>query len=130
MRDKASRITELEKAVAELREELDRLRTGQRGSSMRQTWCCPACGGKQLFHFRHITELTRNGVVELTLQKEYSSWWGLQLSAAPLEAYVCRSCRLVEWDVISLDDVKPDGKEVVAVEAQAAPAAAAHGPYR
>lgn len=127
MGEEAGRIAALEAAVAELRDEVERLRRG-RTHSMQQTHRCPVCGGTRLFHFKRIKDLGHNQMIDLALQKDYSSWWGMQMSAAPLEAFACRNCRLVEWNAISLDDVQPDGKEVVELDGSEPPVPAE--PYR
>ncbi len=109
------RITALETAVAELRDEVERLRAG-RNRSMRDTLQCPACGSTRILHFTRIKDLGHNQMVDLALQRQYSIWRGVKLSAAALEAFACRGCRLVEWHAISLDDVEPDGNEVVELD--------------
>ncbi len=86
------------------------------------------CGGRRILHFRKIQEMTHGGMVDLSLQKEYSTWWGMKHSAGALEAYACRNCRFIEWHAISLDDVTPDGKEVVEIESAERPMDPA--PYR
>jgi hypothetical protein len=126
--DNDHRIAVLEAALAEVRIELERLREPRRSGSMHQTHSCPVCGATRLLHFRKIQEMTRNGMVDLALQKEHSVWWGLRESAAALEAYACRNCRLIEWHAISLDDVNPDGKDVVEIEGGERPVDPA--PYR
>src|SRR4249919_3296077 len=114
--DANQRIAALEAAVLELRQELAQRRE-PRARSMRQTHRCPVCGGGRLLHFRRIHEMAHGGMIDLALQKQFSTWWGIQLSAAVLEAFACRNCRLVEWHAITLDDVKPDGTTVVELEA-------------
>lgn len=126
-----ARLAALEATVAELRDELGRLRlhtTARRG--MRETYRCSACGGTKILHFAHIKEMAHSGMVDLVLQKEASLWTGRILHrGGALEAFACRSCRLVEWHAISLDDVTPDGSEVV--ELDGTPEAAADpSPYR
>jgi hypothetical protein len=124
-----ARIAALETAVSELRQELDLLRKG-RTRSMRETYRCPACGGAKILHFTRIKELSHGGMIDLALQKQWSTWWGVKLSAAPLEAFVCRNCRLVEWHAISVDEVEPDGNEVVELDGNAHGRAMDPGPYR
>lgn len=123
-----ARIRALETAVTELRDEIDRLRKG-RNHSMRATHSCPACGGTRILHFTRIKDLAHNQMVDLALQKQFSVWWGVKLSAGALEAYACRSCRLVEWHAISLDDVEPDGQEVIELDGSTGERPVP-GPYR
>jgi hypothetical protein len=109
-----ARIAALETTVAELRDELERLRAPRR--SMRETYRCSSCGGTKVLHFAHVKDLAHNGMVDLALQKYYSSFWGLKASAGALEAFVCRNCRLVEWHAISLRDVQVDGVDVIELD--------------
>jgi hypothetical protein len=113
-----ARLTALEAAVAELRAQLAHARRPQI-RSMRVTHRCPACNGGRLLHFRTIKDVTHGAVMNLSLQKDYSAWWGVKLSAGTLEAYACCGCRLVEWSAVTLDDIKPDGTDVVEITAPA-----------
>jgi len=122
------RIAALEAAVDDLRREVDRLKR-TRGRSMRETHRCPACGGGRVLRFREIKDLAHAGTVDLSLQKEYSSWWGLRRSSGHLEAYACRACRLVEWHAATLDDIEVDGEIVVELVAEDAPVPET-APYR
>ena len=128
--DKAHReqIAALAAAVADLQAEVEHLRKG-RIRAMRETHRCSACGGTRLLHFKRIKDVAEGRMVDLALQKEFSAWWGVKLSAAALEAFACRNCRLVEWHAISLDDVQPDGDEVVELEGSA-PEPPSASPYR
>lgn len=107
--DRDARIHALEARVAELDAQLRRPRM----TSMRATGRCPACSGQRVLHFRKIKDVAHGGVHDLSLQKDYSPWWGVKLVAGALEAYACRTCKLVEWHAVTLDDVKPDGEDVV-----------------
>ncbi|MEO7097220.1 MAG: hypothetical protein ABI175_28425, partial [Polyangiales bacterium] len=110
-----ARIAALETTVAELREELERMRrTPHR--SMRETYRCSRCGGTKVLHFAHVKDLAHNGMVDLALQKDFSAFWGMKSSGGALEAFACRSCRIVEWHAISLDDVQPDGTDVIELD--------------
>ena len=51
------------------------------------------------------------------------------LHAGALEAFACRACRVIEWYATTLDDVKPDGKDVVELEADSSEIPEL-GPYR
>ena len=123
------RITMLEAALADLRQELEQLRT-TRSRSMRETLCCPVCGNTKILHFPRIKDVAHNSMVDLALQKEFSGFWGLTRSAGALETYACRNCRLVEWHVVSLDDVQVDGTTVIELDGAAEPGAQDAGPYR
>jgi hypothetical protein len=121
----SDRIIQLTAAVAELQDEVARLRARR---TMRQSHSCPACGGTRVIHFKQVKEMAHNSMVELALQKSHSVFWGLRHTAAALEAFVCPTCLLVEWHVISLDGVEIDGTEVV--ELDGAAAAPPSSPYR
>ena len=123
------KVIALQAAVDELRRDLDELRRARRGS-MRDTHRCPACGGGQLLHFRRIKDVAQNGIVDFALAKQWDVWrWrSLHDVGGVLEAFACRACRLVEWHAISLDDVKPDGEDVVELTAE--DPAPGDGPYR
>jgi hypothetical protein len=106
----ANRIARLEATVDKLVAELERLQQG-RTRSMAESGRCPACGTTPVLHFRRVMEATRNGLVDLALRKE-RSFWGV-IGEGPLEAFLCRGCRLVEWRASSLDGLEPDGDVVV-----------------
>jgi hypothetical protein len=124
-----ARIAALEATVGELRDELHRLRTTPR-RAMRETYRCSSCGGTKIIHFTRIKELAQDGMVDLALQKQYHTWWGIKLSAAPLEAFVCKNCRLVEWHAITLADVRPDGDEVAELDGSEGERSMDPTPYR
>lgn len=122
-----ARLAQLEATVEDLRRELERQRT-QRRLPMRQTHRCPACGGGRVLQVTLVEDMT-GGVasVPLSLVKEHPLFGTKHLG--PLEAFVCRSCMLVEWHATSLGGVAPDGKIVIEHDAvvEADPDA---GPYR
>src|SRR4051812_33116171 len=130
-RGRSERIVGLEAAVESLREELRvalaHVQAG-RTATMRESSRCPACGGAKVLHFRHVKDVLHGKTVDLALQHEVSRFWGTVISAGPLEAFACRSCRFVEWYAISLEDVEVDGDDVVELEAP--PAQSPDGPYR
>lgn len=114
-----ARIAALESAVADLRRDLEAARRPQM-RSMRVTRRCPACGGGRLLHCRRIKDVGYNMHFDLSLQKKISRFFGIermQGAAGALEAYACRTCRLVEWHASTVDDVKPDGNEIVELTA-------------
>ncbi len=110
-----ARIAALEATVGELRDELERLRTTPR-RSMRETFRCAACGGTKVLHFTHVKDVAHNGMVDFSLQKHFSTFWGLKAPGGALEAFACRNCRLVEWHAISLGDVHADGQDVIELD--------------
>ena len=124
-----ARIAALEATVGELRDELQRLRTTSR-RAMRETYRCSSCGGTKVLHFAHVKDMAHNGMVDLALQKESSTWWGMKSSAGALEAFACRNCRLVEWHAISLDDVQVDGTDVIELDGSAGERSMDPTPYR
>jgi hypothetical protein len=125
MQDLEVRLAALEAQVAALRGELAGV---GRGHTMRQTHRCPACGHGRVLQFRVIPDVGPNQLHLLTLQKQRSVWFGVQSEAAPLEAFVCKACRLVEWHVTSLDGVEVDGSNIVELIAEEPPPSSE--PYR
>src|SRR5262249_52010297 len=79
------RIAKLEAVVEELSVALERSSPQPKIHSMRHTHRCPSCNGGKLLHFRRVQDVAHNGMVDLALQKNYSMWWGLKLSAGVLE---------------------------------------------
>ncbi len=124
-----ARLAALEATVAELKGELEQLRRTPR-RSMRETYRCSACGGTQILHFAHLKDVAHNGMVDLSLQKQFSIWRGLHHTGGSLEAFACRNCRLVEWHAISLADVSPDGIEVIELDGSTADRPMDPSPYR
>lgn len=104
------RLMALELAVSELRAELDAARTRIR--TMRQTLTCPSCGGRRILHFRYINESNALGLTPLSLTTQYSGWRGV-LPGDPLEAFICKQCGLLEWHASGLENIEPDGEQVV-----------------
>lgn len=102
------RIASLEVIIAELRAQLDR---PPRRDSMRQTLTCPCCGGGRILGVKQVKEYTHGGLTPLALGNKTT--WFADGSGDPLQAYVCRGCRYVEWHVASLDKLVPDGENVI-----------------
>jgi hypothetical protein len=124
MSDHEARIAALEDAVAQLQRELARRR-----GSMTQMRRCPACGSGSLFHFTQVQERQHGGrLSELALHHDRGLFFTDEI--APLEAFACRSCRLVEWHARTLDNVIADGNEVIALEAGPEAPAPKMTPYR
>ena len=96
---------------------------------MRQTGRCPSCNAGSLLHFRRVRERTDSGLTDLSLLKRSSAWGFSVKEGAPLEAYACRACHLVEWHAITFEDIEVDGEHIVEITAPADPEADA-GPYR
>ncbi len=125
-----ARYATLESAIAGLRAELARLQR-PRISSMRATGRCPSCQGRRLLHFKRIEDVSDTGTVQLSLQKHHASFWSIiGTDTGVLEAFACRACRLVEWNAISLDDVRVDGTEVVELDGPDDADDPVTGPYR
>src|SRR5688572_2430098 len=110
MENVEARLAALELAVNELRSQLDQARTRIR--TMRQTFQCPSCGGKRVLHFRRVNESGVKGLTPLSLNTQYSIWWGAK-EGDPLEVYVCRACGLLEWHASNLHGLKPDGNNII-----------------
>src|SRR5689334_17814972 len=108
MHELLARLEILETKVAELRSQLARTRNG----SMRHALACPACGGRSLIHFRQVHEVAHNRLIEHALAHDHSIFWGPDVHA-PLEAYACRKCRLVEWYARDFEGVDEDGERIV-----------------
>jgi hypothetical protein len=96
-------------------------------TSMRRSYRCPECGGTKLLHFQTVADQGRNQIHELSLQKKIGLWSGM--AAGHLEAFACRSCRLVEWYASDLDKVEVDGVTVVELDGTQPPRQPT-GPYR
>ena len=124
-----ARVAHLEATVDDLRRDLEHLRK-QRRLPMRQTHRCSACGGARVLNITLIADMKGDvGSVPLSLAKDLSFWGTVKDHLGPLEAFVCRSCLLVEWHAGSLDGLEPDGKTVIELEAPA-DADPEAGPYR
>jgi len=103
------RIAVLETLVAELRAQLERPR---RRDSMKQTYTCPCCGGGSFLGIRQIGEYSHSSMVPLSLGNKGVGFFGPKLGD-PLQAYVCKGCRFVEWHVASLEHLTPDGENIL-----------------
>jgi len=108
------RLARLEATVEDLTMRLGHAKPGQ-VHSMAHTHRCPACGGTTLLHVRRLKESTHGGLVDLTLHKQHS-FWSTTFQGA-LEAYACRTCRLVELHAVTLEDVVVDGDDVIEITA-------------
>ncbi len=119
--DMLARIAALEVIVQELQTEL------ARRSTMHRTLRC-RCGGTTILQFTRVDEL---GAHNLPVKGglAYNARWAGPETVAPLEAYACFSCGLVEWHVSSFEGVHIDGKRVIRHEAPA-DRADPPGPYR
>lgn len=122
-----ARLESLEAAMLEVRTRLATLRP-ERFHSMRDYLRCPTCGGGSLLHFREVRERTQHGMSPVALH--HKDGWFINEAQAPLEAFVCRACSLVEWHVVTLEGVEPDGTYVVAYEQEPEPEAPSEGPFR
>ena len=113
-----ARIDRLEATVAELRRLISLANpTGFR--AMRDARRCPACDSGSLLHIRRLEEVMR---------LHHAVTWAGAASHAPLEVFVCRTCRLVEWHAIELVGIEPDGETIVEIEPEDDPPT--EGPYR
>jgi hypothetical protein len=126
MRDEdrmAARIEALEAQLAELRRALGR--APEPRASMATDGRCPACGCKRLLHATEVPDdASGRGRLALTRQGPFTF---SSRRAGQLEAWVCTSCRLVEWRVESLDDIDVDGQIIELLDGEDA---ASGGPYR
>src|SRR3954471_19085592 len=102
------RIAVLEALVADLRANAER---PPRRDSMGKTLTCPACGGGSLLGVRVIKEYTHGGLTTFAIGNK-ETFWSTE-HGAPLQAYVCKACWLVEFHVTSLHALVPDGKMII-----------------
>ncbi|MEO6777042.1 MAG: hypothetical protein ABI467_29185 [Kofleriaceae bacterium] len=124
MTDLEHRLAALEDRVTELQGELDR-----RKSSMAQTRRCPACGSGSLFHFTQVHEHQQGHTLpDLALHHKKRRF--VIDVIAPLEAFACRTCGLVEWHARALDKVVADGNEVISISTPDDMPPPASGPFR
>lgn len=121
-----ARLETLEAAVAELRAQLAAAPPG-RMRAMRDTRRCPACGGGALLHFRNVRETVDGGDLA-ALGLTHEEGWLSYKPRAPLEAFACRACNLVEWHVIEFENVVSDGETIIAIDPEPAPPKT--GPFR
>jgi hypothetical protein len=119
------RIAVLEQLVTELRAHAER---PPRRDSMSKTLTCPICGGGSILGVREIKEHTHGGLVPLAIGNRSGFW--TSKTGAPLQAYICKSCLLVEWHLASIDNLVVDGENVIAFERQAEPSPPSLAPYR
>ena len=121
-----ARIAVLETKLDELTRELAQLRADRR-ASMAQLQRCPACGGP-LWHFPNIRERGHHGsLTPFTLHKKATFWSAKD--RAPVEAYACRTCGLVEWHAKELAEVEP-AADALAIDPPADPPPPSDGPFR
>ena len=120
-----TRLEALERAVTELRAQLEHERTRIR--TMRMTHRCPSCGGKRILRFRHVDELDDNELKPLSLQRTWTFFGGWK--GDPLEMFACRACGFIEWQAPPLDNLKADGKNVIELVYDEA-AVGEQAPYR
>jgi len=121
-----ARIAVLEAKLEDLTRELAQLRA-DRHASMAQLQRCPACGGA-LFHFTNVRERGHHGsLTPFTLHKKETFWSAKD--RAPLEAYACRTCGLVEWHAKELAEVEA-ADDARAIEPGAEPPPPSDGPFR
>lgn len=119
------RIAALEAAVAELRRQVDAMRTGR---TMRQTHRCPACGCGRVLHFPTVAD--ENGPQPATLSLQKVQHFFSRDRTGALEAFVCQRCLLVEWHAVTLEDVIVNGRDVVELVAEDGGETYPDGPYR
>lgn len=119
-------LEDLEKRLAALESEVASLRANRTGS-MRDTQCCPACGGRSILVFTQVTERGHMDRISIGALAHATSWRGVK-DLAPLQAFVCRACGKVEWYATGLEDVAVDGTIVRLLEG--APDSSDAGPYR
>ena len=131
--DLHARVRALEDALTTTQARLDNLladlaRTRVGGfRAMRDSHQCPACGGRALLHVRKLREFARAGQLDALGLTHEERWTGTRVRA-PLEAYACRTCFLVELHAADLDHVTIDGERIVALDPE--PDVPPDGPFR
>jgi hypothetical protein len=120
------RISVLETLVAELRAELQR---PHRRDSIAKTRTCPCCGSGESLGVCDVKESGHDGLVPFAIGKERRSFFQLE-PGAPLQAYVCKQCRYVEWQVVSTERLVPDNATIFELKRPDAEAAPSDAPYR
>lgn len=120
----AAELVALHETIEALRERVAHL---ERSLDLKHSQRC-RCGGTVVLQFRRIPDVGETSVHDLALVQRVR-WTGTVRSTAPLEAWVCRACGLVEWRATNLDDIVADGEAVVEHRAPIE-ADAPIGPYR
>ena len=122
--------SELEKRLAALEVTVDRLRAAldqPRARTMRAELRCPSCDGAVIYHFKQVPDDRGSSfrTSQLSLAKHYG-FFGTEEIAA-LEAFACFGCGLVEWHVIGLAGLTPDGTTLTVYRPETPPKT---DPYR
>lgn len=131
MAEHDERMKLLESQLADTRQELAALRTqldqarNRTSMTMRAQTRCPGCGGTKILHSTKAVDSGNPGNA-LCLHTPVKIFRGF-IPTGAFEVYVCMSCRLAEWYVTSLDDVKLDLEQFRIIEGESGDGA---GPYR
>ena len=120
------RIAVLEAMVQELRAQLEK---PPRRDSLAKTYTCPCCGSGSFLGVREIGEYAHSQMVPMSLGNQGVGFWGPKLGD-PLQAFVCKSCRYVEWRLARLEKLVADGKNVIELERPVEPPPEGDAPYR
>jgi predicted RNA-binding Zn-ribbon protein involved in translation (DUF1610 family) len=88
-------LQQLRGEVAALKQSISDAR-GRVKLSMREQVCCPNCGARRIAHFERIPDFGYGAVFDLGLGVDDRGVWRGKHPVAPLEAYVCTECGLVE----------------------------------
>jgi len=122
--DPTTEITALRQIVAELRAQVDELRTlvtQQRAggfTAMKASRTCPACGGRHLIHVREAKDSWGGGASPMAIAHTVSSWRGAK-GYGPMESITCAKCGLVEFHVTTFEGIPIDGENVVELHGDA-----------
>jgi len=125
------RFAALAGEVAELRAELESLRTQVRAAreridlTMRGQTVCPACGCRKILHAREVLD-RGDGDMRQKLALAKPSFWRSKV-VGEFEVYLCTACGLVEWYAKDLHEVEVDGKVFRILEGNEP---GSEGPYR
>jgi len=112
MTDTDERVRQLEAAIADLRAEVAALRA-RRSDTMARTFQCPACGCKRVVHVRQISDVQQGVQMPFSLTHQVRM---LSLTPGdPVEAFICRECRLVEWHVLGFELTDIDGEQAIEI---------------
>jgi hypothetical protein len=127
--EQEERIARLEAELGALRGRLEavesaaRPETRGRHCSMKDTACCPGCGGSKILHAREVLDRSEAGRSRMALAQP--SMWR-DKGVGEFELYVCTACGLCEWRVKDLSGLEIDGDKFRLVEGAPVP----NEPYR
>ena len=118
------RVEALERLVTDLR---DRLARREVRHSMARTLTCPACAGGTFLVVHAVKDARDSNLINFSLNPRESMWVGVK-EGDPVQVYVCKACKLVEWYATA--DLAADGVNIVEVRRPDDGAPPSGKPYR